>query len=98
MGTHLNHIIHSSFEASVSELKKDPTAVVQNAFGEAVTILNRNNPEFYCVPAAMYERMMDLIEDQELLKLAEQADTEETVGVSNNDLRARVHKSSSKEI
>ncbi|HFE9777814.1 type II toxin-antitoxin system Phd/YefM family antitoxin [Acinetobacter lactucae] len=94
----MNHIIHSRFVASVSELKKNPTAVVQNAFGEAVAILNRNNPEFYCVPAAMYERLMDLIEDQELLKLAEQVDTEETVKVSINELRARVHKSSSKEV
>ncbi len=98
MGTRMNHIIYSRFVASVSELKKNPTAVVQNAFCEAVAILNRNNPEFYCVPAAMYERMIDLIEDQELLKLAEQVDTEETVKVSINELRARVHKSSSKEV
>ncbi|MFW6699329.1 type II toxin-antitoxin system Phd/YefM family antitoxin [Acinetobacter pittii] len=94
----MNHIIHSRFVASVSELKKNPTAVVDNAFGEAVAILYRNNPEFYCVPAALYERMMDLIEDQELLQLAEQADTEETVKVSTNDLRARVHKKRSKEV
>jgi len=84
--------------ASVSELKKNPKAVVQNAYGEAVAILNRNNPEFYCVPAALYDRMMDLIEDQELLKLAEQVDTEETVKVSINEIRTRVHKNSSKEV
>ncbi|MCF1334417.1 MULTISPECIES: type II toxin-antitoxin system Phd/YefM family antitoxin [Acinetobacter calcoaceticus/baumannii complex] len=94
----MNHIIHSRFVASVSELKKNPTAVVKDAFGEAVAILNRNNPEFYCVPAALYDRMMDLIEDQELLKLAEQVDTEETEKVSINDLRARVHKNSSQEV
>ncbi|MDC4304581.1 type II toxin-antitoxin system Phd/YefM family antitoxin [Acinetobacter baumannii] len=94
----MNHIIHSRFVASVSELKKNPTAVVQHAFGEAVAILNRNNPEFYCVPAALYERMMDLIEDQELLKLAEQTDTEKTVKVSINELRARVRRNSSQEV
>lgn len=65
--------------------------VVNNGFGEAVAILNRNNPAFYCVPADMYERLMDLIEDKELLKLAEEAKTEETLKVSLNDLRARVH-------
>lgn len=84
--------------ARVSELNKNPTAAVQNAFGKAVAILNRNNPEFYCVSAAMYKLMMDLIEGQELLKVAEQVDTEETVKISINDLRARVHKSSSKEV
>ncbi|MFY0034559.1 antitoxin [Acinetobacter baumannii] len=91
----MNHIIHSRFVASVSELKKNPTAVVQNAFGEAVAILNRNNPEFYCVPAARSERGRAVIEDQELIKLAEQVDTDETVKVSINELRARVLKNSS---
>lgn len=88
----MNNLIHSRFVASVSDLKKNPMEVVNNGFGEAVAILNRNNPAFYCVPADMYERLMDLIEDKELLKLAEEAQTEETVKVSLNDLRARVHK------
>ena len=90
--TNMNNIIHSRFVASISDLKKNPMEVVNNGYGEAVAILNRNNPAFYCVPADMYERLMDLIEDKELLKLAEAAQTEETVKVSLNDLRARVHK------
>ncbi len=94
----MNNIIHSRFVASVSELKKNPMEVVNNGFGEAVAILNRNNPAFYCVPADMYERLMDLVEDRELLKLAEQVDTKETVKVSINDLRARVRKGSSEEV
>lgn len=69
----MNNIIHSRFVASVSDLKKNPMEVVNNGFGEAVAILNRNNPAFYCVPADMYERLMDLIEDKELLILAEEA-------------------------
>ena len=88
----MNNIIHSRFVASISDLKKNPMEVVNNGFGEAVAILNRNNPAFYCVPADMYERLMDLIEDKELLKLAEEAQTEDTVKVSLDDLRARVHK------
>lgn len=88
----MNNIIHSRFVASVSDLKKNPMEVVNNGFGEAVAILNRNNPAFYCVPADMYERLMDLIEDKELLILAEEAQTEDTVNVSLDDLRARVHK------
>lgn len=94
----MNNIILSRFVSSVSELKKNPMEVVNNGFGEAVAILNRNNPAFYCVPADMYERMMDLIEDEELLKLAEQVDTEKTVKVSINDLRARVQGKSTQEV
>ena len=88
----MNNIIHSRFVASISDLKKNPMEVVNNGFGEAVAILNRNNPAFYGVPADMYERLMDLIEDKELLKLAEEAQTEDTVKISINDLRARVNK------
>ena len=94
----MNNIIHSRFVASVSDLKKNLMEVVSNGFGEAVAILNRNNPAFYCVPADMYEKLMDLVEDRELIKLAAQVDTDETVKVSINDLRARVRKGSSQEV
>ena len=94
----MNNIIHSRFVASVSDLKKNPMEVVSNGFGEAVAILNRDNPAFYCVPADMYEKLMDLVEDRELIKLAAQVDTDETVKVSINDLRARVRKGSSQEV
>lgn len=76
----------------MSDLKKNPMEVVNNGFGEAVAILNRNNPAFYCVPADMYERLMDLIEDKELLKLAEEVQAESTVKLSLDDLHAQVHK------
>ena len=94
----MNHIIHSRYVASVSELKKNPTAVVQNAFGEAVAILNRNNPEFYCVPVAMYEKLMDLIEDQELLKLAKQVENEESVEVTLDELQAEFQRNRKKKV
>lgn len=94
----MNHIIHSRFVASVSELKKNPMEVVSNGFGEAVAILNRNNPAFYCVPAEMYEKLMDLIEDRELIKLAAQVEDEPNIKVSLNDLRTRVQRKSSEKV
>jgi antitoxin StbD len=94
----MNNIIHSRFTASVSKLKENPMKVVSDGYGEAVAILNRNTPAFYCVPADLYEEMMDVIEDRELLKLAEKVDADETVKVSINDLRARVRKGSVEEV
>ena len=94
----MNNIIHSRFVASVSELKKNPMEVVNNGFGEAVAILNRNNPAFYCVPADMYEQMMDLIEDKELLKLAKQVEDEPNIKVSINDLRTRIQSKGSEKV
>lgn len=94
----MNHIVHSRFVASVSDLKKNPMQVVNNGFGEAVAILNRNNPAFYCVPADMYEQMMDLIEDKELLKLAKQVEDEPNIKVSINDLRTRIQSKGSEKV
>ncbi|KAA5927406.1 type II toxin-antitoxin system Phd/YefM family antitoxin [Pantoea sp. Bo_2] len=63
------HIILSDTSASVSELKKNPMATVNAGDGYPVAILNRNQPAFYCVPAELYEQMLDALDDQELAKL-----------------------------
>jgi antitoxin StbD len=72
--------------ASISELKANPMKVALSADGEAVAVLNRNEPAFYCVPAAAYEFLMDHIEDLELLAIAEARKNEETIKVNINDL------------
>jgi len=64
--------------ASVSELKKNPMGTVAAGHGEAVAILNRNEPAFYCVPARAYEALMDRLEDIELNAIAD-ARKDETV-------------------
>lgn len=61
----MNKVLHSRYISSISELKKNPMGVVENGGGEAVAILNRNTPVFYCVPPEMYEKMIDLLKDQE---------------------------------
>lgn len=63
------NIILSDTSASVSELKKNPMATVNAGDGYPVAILNRNQPAFYCVPAELYEKMLDALDDQELVKL-----------------------------
>lgn len=62
------NIILSDTSASVSELKKT-MGTVSAGDGYPVAILNRNQPAFYCVPAELYERMLDALDDQELVKL-----------------------------
>ncbi|EFB9348998.1 antitoxin [Escherichia coli] len=63
------NIILSDTSASVSELKKNPMATVSAGEGYPVAILNRNQPAFYCVPAELYERMLDALDNQDLIKL-----------------------------
>ncbi|EAB2146560.1 TPA: type II toxin-antitoxin system Phd/YefM family antitoxin [Salmonella enterica subsp. enterica serovar Birkenhead] len=66
------NIILSDTSASVSELKKNPMAIVSAGDGYPVAILNRNQPAFYCVPAELYEKMLDALDDQELVKLIDE--------------------------
>lgn len=71
---------------SISELKANPMKVAMSADGNAIAVLNRNEPAFYCIPAETYEFMMDHMEDLELLSIAESRKNEESIKVELNDL------------
>ncbi len=60
------HTILADVSAGISELKKNPMAVVEQGESAPVAIFNRNQPVFYAVPAAAYEQLMDKLEDIEL--------------------------------
>ncbi|SMG18117.1 type II toxin-antitoxin system Phd/YefM family antitoxin [Cedecea sp. NFIX57] len=74
-------IILSDTSASVSELKKNPMATVNAGDGFPVAILNRNQPAFYCVPAELYEKMLDALDDQELVKLVNERNNQPLIDV-----------------
>lgn len=71
---------------SISELKKNPMAVVEQAQGFPVAVLNRNQPAFYCVPAEAYEALMDKLEDIELGALVNQRRSSPEIEMSIDDL------------
>jgi len=64
-------VILTDTAASISDLKKNPMSVVAQGEGFPVAILNRNRPAFYCVPAEIYEELMDKLEDIELNAIAD---------------------------
>ncbi len=60
--------------------------VVASGHGMPIAVLNRNKPAFYCVPARAYEAILELIDDKELLAIANARAHEENVLVSIDDL------------
>ena len=74
--------------ASISELKKNPTALLNEADGSAIAILNHNKPAAYLVPAETYEWLMDVVDDYELAKVVEErrVDFSSAVEVDLDDL------------
>ena len=59
----------SSCSASISELKRNPTALLTEAEGSPIAILNHNVPAAYLIPAETYEWLMDKLEDSELAQI-----------------------------
>lgn len=82
----MTHIILSNMVASISELKKHPMATVNNAKGNPLAILNRNEPVFYCIPAKMYEIIMDALEDAHLAEIVMARAHEKEIEVNLIDL------------
>lgn len=72
--------------ASITELKKSPMDTVLAGRGEAVAILNRNTPAFYCIPAELYETMIEQLEDLELNQIADTRANQKRIRVNINEL------------
>ncbi len=74
--------------ASISELKKNPTALLNEADGSAIAILNHNKPAAYLVPAETYEYLIDMLDDYELSQIVDsrRADLSQAVEVNIDDL------------
>jgi len=66
---------------SITELKRSPSAIIEQAGDEAIAVLNHNRPAAYLIPAAMYMRQMALLET---------ADLREAIAASRRDPRAPI--------
>ncbi|MDD3324360.1 MAG: type II toxin-antitoxin system Phd/YefM family antitoxin [Sulfurospirillaceae bacterium] len=60
--------ILSNYTASITELKKSPTQILENAGDEVVAILNHNVASAYLVPSKTYEKMIEMLDDYMLSK------------------------------
>lgn len=78
--------VEAEVAVSVSDLKKNPTAIVEDAVGAAVAILNHNRIMAYMVPASTYEAMIDALDDQALAEIVKARASEKGVPVSLDDL------------
>ena len=80
--------IFAPFSASLSELKKNPKALLEKSHDETVAIFEKNVPAAYLVSPAHYEELLNRLEDYELgdIVKARQAEKPFAVDVSLDDL------------
>jgi antitoxin StbD len=57
--------LFASRSISVTELKRSPTAAIEQAGEEPVAVLNHNRPAAYLVPAATYQNMLAQLQMQQ---------------------------------
>ena len=77
----------------ITELKKNPSAVIRNAGNTPVVILHHNRPSAYLVPVRRYEAMMDVLDDLALAEIVKERlnrlDDAEEVSIEDLESAAR---------
>lgn len=71
----------ASRSVSITELKRSPSTVIEQAGSEPIAVLNHNRPAAYLLPQAAY---------QELLDRLQAAEVREAIAVSRNDPRPAI--------
>ena len=78
--------ILSDASISITELKRNPSAVIEAAHGESVAVLVHNKPSAYLVPADTYKRLLERLEDLELAELVRVRAKEHRIKVKLDEL------------
>jgi len=76
----------------ITELKKNPSAVIRAAGTETIVVLHHNKPSAYLVPARTYQALMDVLDDLQLIPVVQQriacwqADPDNMIEVTRDEL------------
>lgn len=78
--------IYARSSISISDLKKNPSSIINQAHGEPVAILNHNRPTAYLVPVEAFDAIMERLDDMDLARLVRERRDEASVKVSLDEL------------
>ncbi|MGO4154504.1 type II toxin-antitoxin system Phd/YefM family antitoxin [Cupriavidus sp. YAF13] len=78
--------IYATATVSITDLRRNPGAIIEEAGNEPVAVLNHNRPAAYLVPAQAFEALMDRLEDIELAEIVRQRRGGKAVKVSLDEL------------
>jgi len=78
----------AELSVSITDLKKNPSAIIAQSDGQPVVILNHNRPAAYLLPASTFEYLMERLEDLELSMVIREREKEkpEAISVSLHEL------------
>ena len=82
----MTNAIYARSTVSITELRRNPGAIIDEAGMSPVAILNHNRATAYLVPADAFEAMMEKLENIDLAELVRNRRGGSTVKVSLDDL------------
>ncbi|GAA4337064.1 type II toxin-antitoxin system prevent-host-death family antitoxin [Pigmentiphaga soli] len=78
--------IFASSTVSITDLRRNPNAVIDEADNAPVAVLNHNRATAYVISARAFEALMDRLEDAELADIVRKRRGGKAVKVSLDDL------------
>lgn len=82
----ITQTIYARTTVSMTDLRRNPSGILEAAGDSPVAVLNHNKPAAYLLSARAYEALLDKLEDAELTKIVKERQGGETVKVNLEDL------------
>ncbi|MFN7446457.1 MAG: type II toxin-antitoxin system prevent-host-death family antitoxin [Curvibacter sp.] len=82
----ITHPIYAETTVSMTDLRRNPARILQDAGNMPVAVLNHNKPAAYLLSARAYEALLDRLEDAELVEIVKQRQDGKRIKVKLEDL------------
>ena len=82
----VTHTIHARTTVSMTDLRRNPSGILEDAGDMPVAVLNHNKPTAYLLSAKAYETLLERLEDAELTQVVKQRQGGKRVKVKLEDL------------
>jgi antitoxin StbD len=78
--------IYARTTVSMTDLRRNPSGILEDAGDSPVAVLNHNKPAAYLLSAKAFEALLDRLDDAELTKIVKQRQGGKRVKVALEDL------------
>jgi antitoxin StbD len=82
----VTQVIYARNTVSMTDLRRNPSEVIEVANLAPVAVLNHNKPAAYLISAAAYEEILEQLEDAALTKIVKKRQRGRSVKVNIDDL------------
>jgi antitoxin StbD len=80
------HSIYARTTVSMTDLRRNPSGILQDAGDLPVAVLNHNKPTAYLLSARAYEALLERLDNAELVQVVKQRQGGKRVKVKLEDL------------